>query len=227
MFLQWYVKNSERWEVCLGPEDRQWKRVVKSAITIDEIWKRLVVGADETVLLKKRKSDRENRGKWRLAFKEKDKTGPVADISRWIAGPMAEKYKLTLEQTFVKQQATAEDIAVWLITLWTRSGDIDISPAKRVAFHVYVLLAGITGFRNSSLFGLPYSQVRFSLVRDPDDRRNSRLVAHILIIHSKRIQRNQDNKIEFSITFVPCRVFCLLSQLVARAIADDAFEAGY
>lgn len=34
-------------------------------------------------------------------------------------------------------------------------------------------------------------------------------------------------RIEFSIAFLPGRTFCLLSFLVARALADNAFEAGY
>ena len=82
VFLQWYVKKSGRWEVCLGPAEREWKREVKSAITLTEVWKCLVVEADATVLFRKRRSDRSNRRKWMLSFAEKDKTGPVAEISR-------------------------------------------------------------------------------------------------------------------------------------------------
>ncbi|KAH7016381.1 uncharacterized protein B0I36DRAFT_388981, partial [Microdochium trichocladiopsis] len=230
IFLQWCVKASGRWELCLGPAEREWERAVTSAITVTEVWKCLVVEADSTVLFRKRKEDRANRRRWILSFAEKDRTGPVAEISRWIDGPMARQYGLTTEQMFVKQETTAEDIAVFLDTLWTRSEDIPLTPTKRIAFHVYVLVVGIGGFRNSSVLGLPYRQVRFALVRDRDHPDSSKLVAHVLIIQNKRrknLRRTQDDKIEFTITFVPGRTVCLLSQLASRAVADDAFEAGY
>ncbi|KAI2613363.1 hypothetical protein GGR54DRAFT_326193 [Hypoxylon sp. NC1633] len=82
VFLQWYVTNSGRLEVCLGPEEHEWKREVTATITIAEVWKCLVVEADSTVLLRKRKEDPTHRKQWVLAYAERDKTGPVADISR-------------------------------------------------------------------------------------------------------------------------------------------------
>ncbi|KAI1382904.1 uncharacterized protein F4822DRAFT_440681 [Hypoxylon trugodes] len=230
IFLQWYVKNSGRWEVCLGPEEHEWKREVAAAITVTEVWKCLVVEADATVLLRKRKEDRTHRKRWMLAFAEKDKTGSVAEISRWIAGPLSRNFDLTLEQTFVKQAATAQDIALFLDTLWIRASDIPLTASTRIAFHTYMLVAGIGGFRNASILGLPYKHIRFALVRDLDDPASTKLIAHILIIQNKRrkgIRRNQDDKIEFTITFVLGRFFCLLSLLTARALADDAFEVGY
>lgn len=75
------MKKSGRWEVCLGPAESEWKREVTSAITVTEVWKRLVVEAHSTVLYRKRKEDRVNRRQWVLSFVEKG-TGPVAEISR-------------------------------------------------------------------------------------------------------------------------------------------------
>ncbi|KAB5572287.1 hypothetical protein GE09DRAFT_1216851 [Coniochaeta sp. 2T2.1] len=229
VFLQWYVKKSGSREVCLGPAEYEWKREVTSAITLTELWKRLVVEAHSTVLFRKRKEDRVNRRQWALSFAEKG-TGPVAEISRWIAGPLSRQLSLTTEQTFVKQQTSPEDIALFLDTLWTRSADIPLTASTRIAFHTFMLVAGIGGFRNGSILNLPYKQVRFALVRDPDCPSSSKIVAHILIVQNKRrkgLRRNQDDKIEFSVTFVPGRTFCLSSFLVARALADNAFDAEY
>ncbi|KAI2613362.1 hypothetical protein GGR54DRAFT_642931 [Hypoxylon sp. NC1633] len=100
----------------------------------------------------------------------------------------------------------------------------------RIAFHTYILVVGIGSFRGGSVLNLPYKQVRFALVQDPASPASTKLVAHVLIIHNKRqklIRRSQDDKIEFTVTFMPGRPFCLLSLLAARALADDAFAAGY
>jgi hypothetical protein len=82
IFLQWYTKNSGRWEVCLGPEEYAWTRTIKTTVIVTEVWKCLVVEAHSTVLLKKRKEDSLNRRRWVLSFVERDRTGPVAEISR-------------------------------------------------------------------------------------------------------------------------------------------------
>ncbi|KAK7928723.1 hypothetical protein PG985_005721 [Apiospora marii] len=117
IFLLWHRQNSGRWEICLGPDEHKWKREVTYAVTLAEVWKYLVVKADNTVLHRKRKQDRANQKHWRLAFAEKDKTGPIAEISGFIAGALATKCNLSLEQTFVKQQTTPEDITLFLDTL--------------------------------------------------------------------------------------------------------------
>ena len=113
---------------------------------------------------------------------------------------MSRQYDLTTEQTFVKQETTAEDISLFLDTLWTRSADIPLTATKRVSFHTYVLIAGLGGFRNGSILGLPYSQVRFALVQNPSDPSSSKLVVHVLIIQNKRrkvLRRTQDDKYVF------------------------------
>lgn len=70
IFLQWYIRNSGRHEICLGPAEREWKRNVTSAITLTEISKCLVVEVHLTMLLRKRKEDRMNRPQWVLSFAE-------------------------------------------------------------------------------------------------------------------------------------------------------------
>jgi hypothetical protein len=82
IFLQWYIENSGKWEVCLGPEEYKWQRTVGHAITVAEVWKNLVCEADSTVLMKKRREDGRERRQWMLAYAEKDKTGPIAEVSR-------------------------------------------------------------------------------------------------------------------------------------------------
>jgi len=117
--------------------------------------------------------------------------------SQWIAGPLSRELDLITEQIFEKQQTTPEDIALFLDTLWTRSADIHLTASTRIAFHTYMLVAGIGGFRNGSILNLPYKQVRFALVREPDRPSHSKLVAHILIVQNKRrkgIRRAQDHK---------------------------------
>ncbi|CAJ2509178.1 Uu.00g142040.m01.CDS01 [Anthostomella pinea] len=204
---------------------------VASAVTVSELWRNLVVEADNEVLYRKRKQEPRRREYWRLAFVGKDKTGSVAEVSRWIAGPLSDNLCLTRAQTIVKQEIMTDDIALFLDTLWTRAADIRLTPAKRIAFHTYLLVTGLAGFQNGSVLSLPYEQVQFGLARDPHDPAALKLVAHILVIQNNRkkdtIQRDQDDKVAFSIGFVPAHTFCLLSLLVARALADDAFEEGY
>ncbi|KAI1846939.1 hypothetical protein JX265_014017 [Neoarthrinium moseri] len=65
------------WEICLGPEEYAWTRTVECAITVTEVWECLVVEAHATVLVRE-----EGAGSY-LAFAERDKTGPVAEISRY------------------------------------------------------------------------------------------------------------------------------------------------
>ncbi|KAL1850467.1 hypothetical protein Daus18300_012881 [Diaporthe australafricana] len=231
IFLQYYIKSSGRWEVCLGPEEYSWQREITSAISVTEAWKCMVCEAHATVLYEKRRAHPLQRALWALAFKERDKTGPVAEISRWIAGPLSTQFNLVTEQIMLKQEATAEDIALFLDTLWSRAPYISLTPNTRLAFHTYVLLAALGGFRPGSILNLPWKRVEFGLVRDPLQPKCIRLNAHVLVIHNKRragtLKRTQDDKVNFTVTLVPCPTFCLVSFLAARALAEDLFEAGY
>ncbi|KAI1322660.1 hypothetical protein F5Y16DRAFT_30440 [Xylariaceae sp. FL0255] len=231
-FLMWYVKNSGRREICLGPEEYEWKNAVTSAVTLTEVWKNLVVEADNTVLREKRQKEPQFWRLWKLAFVERDKDGPVAEISRAIAGRLADKLGLTRKQLFVKREATPEDITLFIDTIWTQSHHLSMTSSTRLAFHTYLLITGLAGYRNGSVLNMPYRQVRFALVRDPSNPESPRvLVAYVLVYHNKRkedrLQRNQDDTIEFAITCVPGPYYDLLTLLAGRALLDDAFKAGY
>lgn len=55
----------------------------------------------------------------------------------------------------LKQEATAQDITLFLNTLWTRAPDIPLTPNTRLAFHAFILLAALGGFRPGSILNLP------------------------------------------------------------------------
>lgn len=85
---------------------------------------------------------------------------------KWIRA-RAEKLGLTRDQTFVKKEATAEDILLLISTLWQRAVDIPCEPELRIAFHNMLLLSGIAGFRPGVLCNIKYSQVQLDLVIYP------------------------------------------------------------
>lgn len=95
IFLQYYIKSSGRWEVCLGPEEYSWQREITSAISVTEAWKCMVCEAHATVLAEKRKTDRLRRNLWCLVFKERDALGPVAGISRVCSDGTAFPFSLS------------------------------------------------------------------------------------------------------------------------------------
>ncbi|KAI3400990.1 hypothetical protein diail_1198 [Diaporthe ilicicola] len=169
----------------------------------------LVNEFDQTLLARKRREDPDNMEKWSLKFKDgflKGKgQGPIAEVARCIAAH-AEDMGLTREQTFVKKEATAEDIALVLRTLWTRAEDIPCDPVTRVSFHNTLLLGAIGGFRPGVLENLKY-------------RQNKQ--------RASAIRRDQSNVLEFTITLVPQKIFCPVSLVVARALADDAFYPSF
>jgi len=69
----------------------------------------------------------------------------------------------------VKVEATAEDIIIILKTLWERPGDIHCGLDTRLAFHAFLIMAGIGGFRPGCMMRLPYRQVSLYVARDPKD----------------------------------------------------------
>jgi hypothetical protein len=74
------------------------------------------------------------------------------------------KLDLSLEQAFVKQEFTTEDILQLLDTLWLRVSDTPASPSSRLAFYTTVILGRIGGWRTGGLVRLQYKDVRISLV---------------------------------------------------------------
>lgn len=77
---------------------------------------------------------------------------------------------MRLLQRQADQKTTPEDIAIFLDTLWTR-----------IAFHAYVMIVGLGGWRNTCVLNLPYEQVCFAIVRDPDTPKASKLVSQVLV----------------------------------------------
>lgn len=101
----------------------------------------------------------------------------------WIKAT-AEELGLQRDQLFTKKEATPEDIAVILRTLWLRADDIPCSPIVRLAFRGVVLLSGLDGFRPGVLMDLKYSQVAIDLVRIQENQ--VRLVITFTLYQNKQ-----------------------------------------
>jgi hypothetical protein len=67
-FFSDYVENSVRVAMVLGPEEYVEQRMVNSASTLLEMWRKLVKEADLTVLKDKRHEEPQAADKWRLRF---------------------------------------------------------------------------------------------------------------------------------------------------------------
>ncbi|KAK4071555.1 hypothetical protein Purlil1_13380 [Purpureocillium lilacinum] len=232
-FLESYVRTSMVKRPCLGGEERQEVRTVNCAVTLEDVWSALVRNADENVLKRKRGEDRERAHLWSLRCSSRDegsRSSPAYEIGQWIP-QLAMKLGLSLKQLFTKRETTPEDIILILSTLWSRAEDIRCSPSTRLAFDCSIILGGIGGWRPKSVVTIKYEQVQFAWVRDPFDPQITRRAATVTIRHVKqrqnRIQRGQRSEVKFSITTVPCRQLCLLTFWASRALADNAFEAGF
>ncbi|KAI1382568.1 uncharacterized protein F4822DRAFT_441804 [Hypoxylon trugodes] len=214
-FFAMYIENSTFERPCLGPEEYKTIRGIKSAVSIDGMWKDLIAKAEASVLNRKRREDPLNRNKWTI----------------WIEEGASVEHNLTRQQTFEKKEMTPEDVMMLLGTLWKQARHIPSTARTRQAFHGAVLAAAIGGFRPGEVMNLTYRQVAFELVRDPLDSSKRRLVVSITIRHNKQqenvIQRSQHRLVAFSITVIPCKPICLASLLAARAITDRAFDANF
>lgn len=91
---------------------------------------------------------------------------------------------LSRNQMFVKKEATAEDIALILQTLWQRAEDIPCTPITRVSFHAMLLLAAIGGFRPGVVENVKYKQVSIRVLRHPKTH-EKRLVATFTLQQNK------------------------------------------
>ncbi|KAJ5011151.1 hypothetical protein K4K57_006155 [Colletotrichum sp. SAR 10_99] len=176
----------------------------------------------------------------RLPSQEKDMMGmfPAARIRRWVLDVLAPNYGLSFEQTFVKREATDEDILRVLSGLWERADDIPCAPAARVSFDWTLNLLGVTGFRISEVINIPYNQVELGMVRNPSDPTRTALVATIHLEHRKQktnaVKGAQNHKsvdllpyAASRVTMMPYRLICLTRKVIAQALSDDAFEAGF
>ncbi|KAL8410445.1 hypothetical protein RB596_000215 [Gaeumannomyces avenae] len=233
VFLKDYVKYSERPVLCLGPEESKLERSVKAAYSVESLWRTLVLAANGTVLEEKRRADPDHASQWTLTCnygKKSPGTGPVWQISYWIAHSLSREYCLNLGQSFIKTEATDRDILLFLTTLWTRANDIPCSRRTRVALHSVILMASIGGFRPGTLFGFSYSQVRLAVIRDPESTQR-KLVAEITIRQNKLkddvIRTSQKDKVSFSVVPIPCQICCLATLIAAQAIHDNAFKTPF
>ncbi|KAH0430377.1 hypothetical protein CcaCcLH18_07889 [Colletotrichum camelliae] len=156
---------------------------------------------------------------------------PKSKTELWVLDFLAPKYGLSFEQTFVKREATAEDILRVLGGLWGKADNIPCAPATRVSFDWTLNLLGVTGFRISEVINIQYSQVELGVVRNPSDPTRTALVATIHLEHRKQktnaVKGAQNHKLQFQVTMVPYRVICLTRKVIAQALSDGAFEAGY
>ncbi|KAK4082114.1 hypothetical protein Purlil1_11337 [Purpureocillium lilacinum] len=197
-FLESYVRTSMVKRPCLGAEEWQEVRTVNCAVTLEDVWAALVRNADEYVLKRKRTEDRERAHLWSLRYSSRDKGS---------------------------RSSPAYEIGQWIPQLALKLG------LTRIAFDCSIILGGIGGWRPKSVVSIKYEQVQFAWVRDPFDPQITRLAATVTIRHVKqrqnRIQRGQRSEVKFSITTVPCRQLCLLTFWVSRALADNAFKAGF
>lgn len=87
---------------------------------------------------------------------------------------------LTRNQMFVKKEATAEDVALILHTLWQRAAEIPLTPIIRLSFHAMVLLATVGGFRPEVVEMLKYRQTSVQVVRHPKTGEKTTTVAFTL-----------------------------------------------
>ena len=92
---------------------------------------------------------------------------------------------LSRDQMFGKKEATAEDVALILQTLWQRADDIPCAPLSRLSFHAMLLLAASGGFRPGVVENVKYRQVSIQMVRDPKTQ-ETRLVATITLHQNKQ-----------------------------------------
>jgi hypothetical protein len=95
---------------------------------------------------------------------------------QWILLKLSPTLNLEINTLYVKVEATAADIIVLLLALYQRAEDIPASPLTRMSFHAAVLLGGTGGFRPGSLMNTLCRQYTLSVVRNPDDRTQTRIV---------------------------------------------------
>ncbi|KAJ5014209.1 hypothetical protein K4K57_001822 [Colletotrichum sp. SAR 10_99] len=228
-FIESYVMRSARPCLTLGKQEVINIRLVKSANSVLDLWDNLVGAAERGVLQKKRWEDPTNSA-WKLMYHKKDEfaSKPASRIRKWIEGGLADKYKLERRQTFVKTEATIDDILTFIDTLWTRASDIPCNAATRLAVHTTVLLDSLGGWRLGTLMNFKYRDIEMAVVRDPEDHNRTALIATINVEQNKRqankAQTSQDDIISFTVISVPCEKVCILRALVSRALFDNAFD---
>ncbi|KAI6367866.1 hypothetical protein MCOR32_007047 [Pyricularia oryzae] len=234
-FLKDYVKAFERPVVNTGPEERRIERSINRDLNVRHFWESLVVAADRTILNEKRRNVTSNPDKWTLSTTQSHKlrgSGPVWQISHWIASDLANKFEFTKKQTFVKVAATTADILIVLITLWTRANDIPCDRETRIAFHAKILLASMGGFRRGTLDKLKYNQIKMHLSRPGKKTvENINVFGDLTLYYNKqqtnKICTSQDNVIEIGLKNTNDPLVDLVRIVAAQAIKNGAFDPPY
>ncbi|KAI6572638.1 hypothetical protein MCOR09_003348 [Pyricularia oryzae] len=234
-FLKDYVKAFERPVVNTGPEERRIERSINRDLNVRHFWESLVVAADRTILNEKRRNVTSNPDKWTLSTIQSHKlrgSGPVWQISHWIASDLANKFEFTKKQTFVKVAATTADILIVLITLWTRANDIPCDRETRIAFHAKILLASMGGFRRGTLDKLKYNQIKMHLSRPGKKTvENINVFGDLTLYYNKqqtnKICTSQDNVIEIGLKNTNDPLVDLVRIVAAQAIKNGAFDPPY
>ncbi|KAF5969555.1 domain-containing protein [Fusarium coicis] len=229
-FLREYVRKSVTLRPCLTPEEYEPVQTIQYASTLEYIWSDLVRIADIKVIQPKRQLEPSNYQYHGISYSSKHpqhRNRTVVGIGKWIAAT-ADEMGLQLEQTVEKKAISTEDLLLVLDTIWKDAIHIPCLPQVRLAFHTAVVPGGAGGWRPASLLGLKYEDVEIGLMRHPYNKRVI-LVAKIRIHHVKQrrgIKRDQRDKLDFHITFVPRRSICL-PLFIARAFSDNAFYGDY
>ncbi|KAK4210257.1 hypothetical protein QBC37DRAFT_322526 [Rhypophila decipiens] len=239
-FIHQYVQNSVKERIVLGPEERAMVRTLNSAYSVIEVWRRLVTAADFKVLRGERKALRGREKyeeadrlflRWEQEGEKRD--GPAYLIVQWILLKLSPKLNLEINSLYVKVEATAADIIVILLALYQRAEDIPATPLTRISFHTVVLLGSTGGFRPGSLMNTLCRQYTLSIVRNPDDRTQRRIILTPNIGRNK-IKKQQmtckyrkQKSVAYSVPLVPFHVLCLTSLVVSRALEMGALDTPY
>ncbi|KAK4204850.1 hypothetical protein QBC40DRAFT_249586 [Triangularia verruculosa] len=231
-FLDDYVFSSVVTRPTLDPTVMKEVQGVTTILTVREYWKALVLEADYRIIRPKRERDLDN-ALWcnltRLPGPRANRGAAVVFIDTWIVRELAANHELSPYQTFVKKEATAEDIMLVLSTLWVRAKDIHCDASTRVAFYATLLLASL-GFRPGVVTGLSYDQVRLGLVRDPENPGGHKMVAEITLHQNKQhfqVYKHQHNIVSFFVVPIPCRLVCLVTFIAAQALHHNAFSTPF
>ncbi|RYP64095.1 hypothetical protein DL771_008954 [Monosporascus sp. 5C6A] len=216
-FLRTYAETSTQKRPILGPEEYESKRMVNSAFSLTEVWRRLVASGEHHIMRQQRRDYPTQAETWRLRWISKEegsREGPAYRIVKWLFVELAPEIGLETVPTYEKTEMTSIDVDVALYTLWSRASDIPCKPVTRVSFHANVLLAATGGFR-------PEKPTRTKVVVTVNIKRNK-------IKETSKTSRSRNGGwISFSITLVPRSSFCLASLVLARAVQDDAFDPSF
>ncbi|CAF9942110.1 MAG: hypothetical protein HETSPECPRED_005169 [Heterodermia speciosa] len=121
----------------------------------------------------------------------------------------------------------AEDEFELLKTLYTSTETIYPHERYRVQLALIMQLAGITGNRPSALLAVCYQHIKVTLLPDPDNREQPRVLIEIVFQHTKGYLGEKDAN-EFGIPDVPnepCLLLCPHITMLALLFSDQAFAA--